>query len=196
MPLPPSLRLSIATWVVLYSTAWPGMAVAADLPAYRHDTPSPPAPLPGHHVLMVGEGSVAADWPAYRHDIGRSGCTPAAIGHPLSLQWTYVPRQAPCPAWPDPVREANLMRFDKAFQVVAAGGMAYFGSSADHQVHASTWPRARSDGSSSPTRRCGSPRRRTRASCTWLRTTAAFTACRPPTAGFAGGSAGALPTSD
>ena len=28
------------------------------------------------------------------------------------------------------------MRFDKAFQVVAAGGMAYFGSSADHQVHA------------------------------------------------------------
>ena len=110
--------------------------------------------------------AAAADWPAYRHDIGRSGCTQEQIGRPLSLQWTHVSRHAPCPAWPEPVREANLMRFDKAFQVVAAGGMAYFGSSADHQVHALDLATGQERWHSSPTRRCGSPRRRTRAICT------------------------------
>ncbi|HUT10333.1 MAG TPA: PQQ-binding-like beta-propeller repeat protein, partial [Thermoguttaceae bacterium] len=49
---------------------------------------------------------------------------------------TYVPRREPRPAWPEPVREVHLMAFDYAHQVVAAGGLVYFGSSADHQVRA------------------------------------------------------------
>lgn len=80
--------------------------------------------------------ALGADWPTYRHDAGRSGCTPEGLDHPLHRQWTYVPRHPPRPAWPEPVREVHLMPFDYAYQVVAADGLVYFGSSADHKVYA------------------------------------------------------------
>jgi len=77
-----------------------------------------------------------ADWPAYRHGPARRACTSEQIASALLPQWTHVPPAGPSPAWPEPVRELHMMDFDYAFQPVAAGGMVYFGSSADHQVHA------------------------------------------------------------
>ncbi len=91
-------------------------------------------------AICAGPASIettwAADWPAYRNDVGRSSFTSEQLAGTLHRQWTYVPRHAPRPSWPEPVREVHLMPFDYAYQVVAAGGLAYFGSSADHQVHA------------------------------------------------------------
>lgn len=88
-------------------------------------------------VALVAASSVGgADWPAYRHDATRRAFTAEQIATTLSLQWTHAGAGVPSPAWPDPVRENHMMSFDHAFHVVAAGGTVYFGSSADHQVHA------------------------------------------------------------
>jgi len=81
-------------------------------------------------------GVEADDWPAYRHDLARSGVTGEKLEAPLHRQWTYVAAHAPRPAWPEPGREFNRLAFDRAFDVVVAKGLVYFGSSADHKVHA------------------------------------------------------------
>ncbi len=78
----------------------------------------------------------AADWPTYRHDIGRRAFTTEPLKTPLQPQWTYAPAALPSPAWPDPVREHHMMEFDYAYQTAVAGGVVYFGSSTDHQIHA------------------------------------------------------------
>jgi len=88
------------------------------------------------HVFFFLSFARADDWPAFRHDVGRSGFTPDPLAETLHLQWEYSAAHTPRPAWPEPVREVNLMAFDYAHQVVAAGGVVYFGSSADHQVYA------------------------------------------------------------
>lgn len=87
-------------------------------------------------VLLATLSAAGADWPEYRHDAGRSGFTQEPIAATPHLQWTYVSRNPPMPAWPDPVREYNLMDFDYSFQTVVAGGLVYFGSSADCLVYA------------------------------------------------------------
>lgn len=87
-------------------------------------------------VLLASLSALGADWPEYRHDAGRSGFTPEPISAVPHLQWTYVPRNPPMPAWQDPVREYNLLDFDYSFQTVVAGGLVYFGSSADCLVYA------------------------------------------------------------
>ena len=79
---------------------------------------------------------VGADWPTYRYDAARSGASPEQLKTPLHLQWVYVPRHAPRPAWPEPGRMLNRMAFDYAYQVAVANGLVYFGSSADHKVYA------------------------------------------------------------
>ena len=78
----------------------------------------------------------AADWPMHRHDLARSGVTEEELGARLHRQWTYAAAHAPRPAWPEPGRELNRVAFDYAYNVVAANGLAYFGSSADHKVYA------------------------------------------------------------
>lgn len=84
----------------------------------------------------------AEDWPTYMHDNRRSGVTSERLELPLSEEWVFASRHAPEPAWPAPkpveieyVREVHKLDFDEAFQVVAAGGALYFGSSADNKVY-------------------------------------------------------------
>ena len=77
-----------------------------------------------------------ADWPAAAHDPGRTGVTAETLALPLAPAWIYRPAQPPRPAWPRPIRELNRMDFDYAPIPVVAGGMVYFGSSADDTVRA------------------------------------------------------------
>ncbi len=79
-------------------------------------------------LLVVSSG---ADWPTYRGDAARSGYTQrdlageAVAGLDLSSRCTL-----PQPAWP----RDDRMLFDRAPDVVVAGGVLFFGSSADGQV--------------------------------------------------------------
>ena len=86
--------------------------------------------------LCAAKGLWAADWPAYLHDLARSGVTEDALPAPLHAQWIHQPAHAPRPAWPEPGRELNRLAFDYGYEVTAAGGLVYFGSSADHKVYA------------------------------------------------------------
>ena len=98
-------------------------------------------------VIVFGALSPGAaageDWPTYLHDAARSGVTGEPLAPPLEKQWTFVSPHLPAPAWPGPRRtmvegilELHKVAYDEAFQVVVAGGNAYFGSSADHKVYA------------------------------------------------------------
>lgn len=90
----------------------------------------------GLAFLFLAGTAGAADWPQYRHDAGRTAYTPDALAPSLHVQWVFTPPHPPLPAWPEPVREYNLMDFDYAFQPVVAGGRVFFGSSADHHIYA------------------------------------------------------------
>ncbi len=85
-------------------------------------------------VLATG-GALAAEWPTFRHDAMRSGMTDDQLAAQLHRQWTWA-GAAPMPAWPEPGKEMHRIPFDYAYQVAAADGLVYFGSSADHKVHA------------------------------------------------------------
>ena len=88
-------------------------------------------------VCMLVQGvAVAGSWPGYRYDNARCGASPEGVKAPLHLQWTYVPRHKPRPAWPEPCKEVHHLAFDYSPQVVIAQGMVFFGSSADHKVYA------------------------------------------------------------
>lgn len=76
--------------------------------------------------------SEAADWPMYRADAARSGYTADRLPAELSLAWTYHPLHRPAPAWP----RDDRMHFDVAPEVVIAGNLLVFGSSADDRVMA------------------------------------------------------------
>ncbi|MBM3500534.1 MAG: hypothetical protein FJX74_17905, partial [Armatimonadetes bacterium] len=90
----------------------------------------------GACVLVGLSGAVAADWATYRGDNARSGVTAEAVRAPLHMQWTHRARHAPRPAWPEPGRELHRMTFDYAYEPVVAGGLVFYGSSADHKVYA------------------------------------------------------------
>ncbi|MFH1732321.1 MAG: PQQ-binding-like beta-propeller repeat protein [Planctomycetota bacterium] len=90
----------------------------------------------GFAVSVFAAPALAGQWPGYRGGPDRSASTTQELKLPLHLQWTYVPDHPPSPAWPDPVREIHLMAFDRAYDVAAADGLVYFGSSADHKVYA------------------------------------------------------------
>ena len=89
-------------------------------------------------VCLFGSAFAAAagagEWPCYQADAARSGVTKEKLSLPLSVRWEYRPAQRPQPAWPEPGRLLNRSDFDYAFQPVAAGGLVYFGSSADDTV--------------------------------------------------------------
>ena len=97
-------------------------------------------------LLTIGIGCLVAalpagrtcadDWPTYKKDPARSGVTAESLTFPLVKKWAYEPSQPPMPAWPEPGKELHRMDFDYAFQPVAAGGLVYFGSSADDTVRA------------------------------------------------------------
>jgi len=74
----------------------------------------------------------AADWPMYQADSARSGYTPEQLPERLTLRWTYQSPHAPTSAWPTRTRQ----QFDRAYQPVIAGGVLYYGSSADCKVYA------------------------------------------------------------
>lgn len=94
----------------------------------------------GYLVICLLQSPVAAshasDWPMYRRDPARSAVTPDTLVFPLERKWAFRPPQAPCPAWPEPGKEMHRMDFDYAFHPVVAGGMVFFGSSADDTVRA------------------------------------------------------------
>ena len=87
-------------------------------------------------LCVVAGPCLPADWPMYGHDPARSATTSESLAFPLSKLWSYEPSQPPRPAWPEPGKELHRMDFDYAFQPVAAGGLLYFGSSADDTVRA------------------------------------------------------------
>jgi len=62
--------------------------------------------------------------------------TKETLADTLALQWRHEAAHRPRPAWPEPGRELNRLAFDYAYNVTVAGGMVYFGSSADHKVYA------------------------------------------------------------
>ncbi len=78
----------------------------------------------------------ARAWPTYRHDIARTGASAETVRPPLALRWVFRPGHRPRPAWPMPAEEPPRMHEDNAFHVVAAGGLAFFGSSVDDTVYA------------------------------------------------------------
>ena len=73
--------------------------------------------------VLTASVAVAADWPMWRCDAARSASSDDQLSAPLHLQWS---RQLPAltPAWPDEPR----MRFDVAYEPVAAGGAVFVAS--------------------------------------------------------------------
>ncbi len=97
-------------------------------------------------ALFCAARAPAADWAAQRHDGRRSGVTPEAPGSPVALveSWVYRPPHPPQPAWYGPAKRDAFARveplrsmraYDKAFHVIVAEGLLYFGSTADDAVH-------------------------------------------------------------
>lgn len=91
--------------------------------------------------VLLGSVGWADDWPAYQHDAARSGVTSEQLVFPLAEAWVFRPRFAPQPAWegpkPEPVEgilELRRYHFDDAFQVAAAEGRVFFGSSSENKL--------------------------------------------------------------
>jgi len=87
-------------------------------------------------AALLAAAVYAEDWPTYKADPARSSVTAEGLSFPLAPRWVYVPSQSPRPAWPEPGKELNRTDFDYAPQPVMAGGLVYFGSSADDTVRA------------------------------------------------------------
>jgi len=82
--------------------------------------------------LLFAVNVQASDWSTYRADSQRSGYTPERLPAKLTLRWTHQSPHAPASAWPTRTRQ----QFDRAYQPVIAGGVLYYGSSADCKVYA------------------------------------------------------------
>ncbi|MDT8300478.1 MAG: PQQ-binding-like beta-propeller repeat protein [Sedimentisphaerales bacterium] len=96
-------------------------------------------------VFVYSGITKAEDWPTFMHDNQRSGVTSEQLQPPLSESWVFKSAHQPQPAWPLPAkqdfwhRHYNLRAtaaYDRAFHVVGAGDMIFFGSSADDKVYA------------------------------------------------------------
>lgn len=93
--------------------------------------------------LVVCVGSpLQADWPTYKSSPARVAATPQKLARQLSLRWVYSTPTAPELAWAGPRAEpieGKLMRhrvdYDRALDVVSAGGRLFFGSSVDHNLY-------------------------------------------------------------
>ncbi|MBN2310947.1 MAG: PQQ-binding-like beta-propeller repeat protein, partial [Candidatus Hydrogenedentes bacterium] len=96
-------------------------------------------------ALCAAPGASADDWPTYAHDAARSAATAEQLALPLHEAWVHASRHAPRPAWPAPakqdfwhrIRELRpIVTYDRAYHTAVAGGVVYFGSSADDKVYA------------------------------------------------------------
>src|SRR5688572_19002863 len=76
--------------------------------------------------------AIAADWPMYRGDAARTARSDEALPAKLSPRWVVKSQHPPMPAWP----VSNRLSFDRTFHPVVAGGLLFYGSSVDCQVHA------------------------------------------------------------
>lgn len=94
-------------------------------------------------LLLLAPMGRAGDWPTHGRDYTRNGVTDEALAMPLHASWVFQTRHKPQPAWPNPAPQdywhrlnklEPTMTFDRAFQVVGADGIIYFGTSADDQV--------------------------------------------------------------
>ncbi len=74
----------------------------------------------------------ADDWPTYQADASRSGYTTERMGDSFHLTWVKQLSHAPSPAWP----RSERMIFDRAFQMVVADGIVFFGSSVNGKLTA------------------------------------------------------------
>jgi len=95
-------------------------------------------------LLLLSLYARADEWPTYMNDAQRSGVSAQELKTPLNLQWEYVAKHHPRPAWPAPAetdywhREANLkprVIFDRTNHVVTNKGLLYFASTADDKVY-------------------------------------------------------------
>jgi len=88
-------------------------------------------------VLLLGQGLVFSQNVSEIHgNPARTGYTDASVPTHPRLLWTYHEKHPPRPAWREPNREIQYIDFDYATQPAIGGGMVFFGSSADHIVHA------------------------------------------------------------
>ncbi len=65
-----------------------------------------------------------------------TGFADVELAMPLELDWVWVDRLRPQPAWKEPMWEPQRIDFDYAYGVTADSERVYYGSSADHAIHA------------------------------------------------------------
>jgi len=90
-------------------------------------------------ILSLFSGlALAADWPSYQHDNLRSGITTEQLNAANLFQsWIFSSKAPPQPAWRGKMErdsyakktfQADTYDYDKAFNLIAAGGKVFFGS--------------------------------------------------------------------
>jgi len=89
-------------------------------------------------ALFLPLSALAADWPAYQHDNLRSGITPEQLdAAALTRSWVFTAKTPPQPAWHGKMKrdswakrtfQADTYDYDKAFNLAAADGKIFFGS--------------------------------------------------------------------
>ena len=96
-------------------------------------------------ILVGPQPAGAEDWPTYMHDNNRSGVTGEKLVPPLSESWVLRAGRPPEPAWPPPAKQdfyhhhhdlRETVAYDRAFHVVGAEQMIFFGSSSEDKVYA------------------------------------------------------------
>jgi len=94
-------------------------------------------------VVSVAAGTaVSDDWPTAAHDNRRTGVTGEHLAPPLHLAWIFRSPAPPAAGWPPPANGYGVRKnkseasFDDAPRVVAAGGRAYFCSTAENALYA------------------------------------------------------------
>ena len=96
------------------------------------------------NILLTVTSAFAEDWPTRLHDMRRGGITSEQLQMPLSLAWIYETDNAPEPAWTESPALHDYYHyfddlkprqsFDFSFDVAAADGFVYFGSSKTGEV--------------------------------------------------------------
>ncbi|MFT4639408.1 MAG: outer membrane protein assembly factor BamB [Verrucomicrobiales bacterium] len=87
-------------------------------------------------LLSITCSMANSEWPTYRRDSHRSAVSWEAMSSDLHLQWVFKPKHGPQTAWPLPGEETPRMHTDRAYHVVCAHGLAFFGTSVDNKVYA------------------------------------------------------------
>ena len=83
-------------------------------------------------IVLLTSAAFAKDWPMYRSNPSRTASTTDSLPQKTSLRWKYRSQHVPQPAWP----RSDRLPFDRAYQMVVAGGQVFFGSSVDNKVYA------------------------------------------------------------